>query len=250
MKQTVSLVVASALMIAGPARLAAQTADEIIEKHISAIGGRAALSKLTSRTMTGAIAVSSPAGELTGTIEAYAQAPNKSRQLIKVDLSAFGAGQLVVDQRFDGTTGYVLDSMNGNRDITGNQLDNMRNATFPTALLTYKEAGTKAELLGREKVGSKDVFVVQLTPKSGSASKQYLDADTLMLLKTVSTISVPQLGADVEQTVEFSDYRDVDGVKVPFSLKATNPAQSYSVTVTSIEHNKPIDEKLFVKPGI
>jgi len=250
MKQKLSLAILAALVIAIPGRVAAQTADEVIEKHLAAIGGRAALSKLTSRTMTGTIALATPAGELTGTIEGYTQAPNKSRQVIKVDLSQFGAGQLVLDQRFDGTNGYVLDSMNGNRDVTGNQLDNMKNAVFPSALLAYKDMGTKVELVGRDKAGSRDVLVVQLTPKSGSASKQYIDAETYLLLKTVATVNVPQLGGDVEQIVEFSNYKDVDGVKVPFTIKATNPAQSYTVTVNTIEHNKPIDEKSFVKPGM
>jgi hypothetical protein len=250
MKRTLAFASLAAFLLARPPRLAAQTADEIVEKHLAAVGGRVALGKLTSRTMTGAIALLTPAGELTGTIEAYAQAPNKSRQVIKVDLSAFGAGQLVVDQRFDGTSGYVLDSMNGNRDVTGNQLDNLRNTTFPSPLLTYKEMGTKAEMLGRDKLGSKDVVVLQLTPKAGSASKQFLDADTFMLLKVVSTVNVPQLGGDVEQTVEFSDYREVDGVRVPFTLKASNPAQSYTVTFATVEHNKPMDEKSFLKPGM
>jgi hypothetical protein len=65
---------------------AAQTADEIVEKHLAAIGGRAALSKLTSRMMAGTIAISTPAGEFSGPIEIWNQAPNKVRTLINLDL--------------------------------------------------------------------------------------------------------------------------------------------------------------------
>src|SRR6267154_739013 len=71
--------------------------------------------------------------------EIVGQAPNKSRTLIKLDLSAFGAGQMVFDQRFDGTSGYVLDSLQGNRDMTGDQLEAMRNSSFPSPYLNYKE---------------------------------------------------------------------------------------------------------------
>lgn len=227
----------------------AQTADEVIEKHLDAIGGRATLSKMTSRTMTGTITLSTPAGEVTGNIQIFGKAPNKSRSVIKVDLSQFGVGELVVDQRFDGTTGYVLDSMNGNRDVTGNQLDNMRNRAFPTPFLTYKENGGKAELLGKEKIGDRDVYVLQVTPKAGSSSKQFFDAETYMLLKTLTTINVPQLGRDVEQTGEFSDYRAVDGVKLAHTVKSTNPVQAFTVTVTSVEHNKDLDDASFVKPS-
>jgi outer membrane lipoprotein-sorting protein len=226
----------------------AQTADEVIEKHIAALGGQAALAKLTSRTVSGAITLTTPAGDVSGTISVFSKAPNKARTVIKVDLSSFGAGELVVDQRFDGTTGYVLDSLNGNRDITGNQLENLKNATFPTPLLTYKDAGVKAELLGKEKVGDRDAYVVQLTPKAGSSSKQYFDATSYMILKAVTMVNVPQLGRDIEQTVEFSDYRPVDGVQLPFGLTASSAVQNYTVAVGRIEHNASIDDASFVKP--
>ena len=74
--------------------------------------------------------------------------------MIKADLSAFGAGPLVIDQRFDGTTGYVLDSLQGDR------ADHRRSAgkhdapnSFPHAFLTYKAIGTTVKLTGKEKVG-------------------------------------------------------------------------------------------------
>jgi zinc protease len=168
--------------------------------------------------------------------------------VIKIDLSQFGAGELTLDQRFDGAAGYILDSMNGNRDVTGNQLDNMANSGFPTPFLKYKENGVKVELVGKEKLGDRDVFVLQVTPKQGSVSKQYFDAETYLLLKTVATVNVPQLGQDVEQIVELSDYRPVDGLKVAFALKATNPAQSYSIALGTVRHDVEIDEQMFKKP--
>ncbi len=241
--------VATVFLLARTDVARAQTADDVIEKHLAAIGGREALGKLTSRTMTGTIALSTPAGEVTGSIQVFNKAPNKARSVIKVDLSQFGVGELTVDQRFDGTVGYVLDSMNGNRDVAGSQLDNMRNNAFPTPLLTYKTSGAKAELLGKEKVGDREAFVVQLTPKTGSPSKQFFDAETYMLLKTLTTVNIPQVGQDVEQVGEFADYRAVDGVKVPHTVKSMNPIQSFTITVTSVEHNKPIDDASFVKPA-
>jgi len=134
----------------------AQTADEVIEKCLTALGGRAAFAKLTSQSATGTIVLSTPGGDVSGSIEILNAAPNKSRTLIKADLSALGAGQLVMDQRFDGVSGYVLDSLQGNHDITGNQLDNMRNGAFPNGLLTYKKLGATARLGAREKVGDRD----------------------------------------------------------------------------------------------
>lgn len=226
----------------------AQTADEIIEKHLAATGGRASLSKLTTRVSTGTISLSSPLGELKGTVEQYNKKPNKTRTLIKVDLSAVGAGQMVSDQRFDGTDGFVLDALNGNRQITGDQLEAMRVGSFPTPLLTYKEAGATAELTGREKVGTSEAYVVQLKPKTGPGTRLFFDVQSFMLVRTAISINVPQLGGPIEQIVDFSDFRDVDGVKIPFAIKSSNALQTISSTLTGVKHNTEIDDSSFTKP--
>ena len=92
--------VAVGLLVGCGRAVSAQTADDIIEKHLAAMGGRAALEKITSRTMAGTITVSTPVGDISGPIEVIAQTPNKSRTLITLDLSSVGAGRMVVDQRF------------------------------------------------------------------------------------------------------------------------------------------------------
>jgi zinc protease len=227
----------------------AQTADEVIEKSLAALGGRAAHAKLKSRAATGTITLSTPAGDINGSIEVLSAAPNKSRSLIKADLSALGAGPLVIDQRFDGHSGYVLDTLQGNREITGNQLDNMRNAAFPHMFLAYKDQGTTAQLSGKEKVGDREAYVVIFDPTTGSAVRQYIDAETYMPIQSIIKVRVPQLGREIEQTTEFRDYREVDGVKIPFRINATSSVQNFSVAVTKVEHNVKVDESLFVKPA-
>jgi hypothetical protein len=244
------LLLAMIALIALPAsRAHAQTADEVVEKYLTAIGGRAALGKLTSRTATGTISVTTPAGDLTGTIELYNKAPNKSRTVVKIDASALGAGQILQDQRFDGTAGYAIDSLAGNRDLTGDQVEIMRSSTFPTPLLRYKEEGARVELVGKEKVGDRDANVLRFTPPKGPASRMFFDAETNLLVKTVVTVNVPQLGTDVEQTVEFSDYRDVTGMKVPFRTRSVNQLQALTIVFTTVEHNKAIDDASFAKPA-
>jgi outer membrane lipoprotein-sorting protein len=226
----------------------AQTADEIIEKHLTAIGGREALGKLTSRSLTGTMTVSTPGGEISGPIEVVTQRPNKSRTLIKLDLTALGAGPMVVDQRFNGTSGYVLDSMQGNRDITGNQLENMKNGMFPNPLLNYKDSGATVELAGKEKVGDREAYVLTFKPKSGSVTRQFIDTQSYLPIKLVMRVDVPQIG-ELEQITELSDFREVDAVKVPFKVTVTSSVQSFTINVTKVEHNLKIDDALFSKPA-
>jgi zinc protease len=163
-------------------------------------------------------------------------------------LSSLGAGQLVVDQRFDGTSGYALDSMRGNRDITGNQLENMKNAVFPNPLMGYKERGTTVELGQKEKVNGRDAYVLIVKPKSGSIARQFLDAESYLPVRLMLKVDLPEVG-EVEQTSEFSDYREVDGVKIPFRVQVTSAIQSFTISVTKVEQNLKIDDTLFSKPA-
>lgn len=225
----------------------AQTADEVIDKSIAAMGGRAAIEKIKTRAMSGTIALSTPAGEIPGTIEITNATPNKVRTVIKADLSAFGAGPMVIDQRFDGTIGYVLDSLQGDRPITGSQLDAMKSNSFPHPFLNYKAQGTTVKMTAKEKVGARDAFVLTFEPSGGPPVKQYVDAETYLPIRTVIKINVPQAG-DIEQTADASDFRDVDGVKVPFKLQVANAMQGFTITMTKVENNVTVDEKLFAKP--
>lgn len=248
MTKLLRLVTAVGLLLGSVHAAAAQTADEIVEKHLAAVGGRAALSKLTSRVMTGTITISTPAGEFSGPIQVMNQAPNKVRTLINLDLSAVGVGKMTIDQRFDGVTGYAVDTLQGNREITGDQLEGMRNSVFPTPLLNYKQNGVGVELTGKEKVGDRDAYLLVLKPKTGPSTKNYIDATTFLLIRQVVTADIPPVGT-LEQTTDFSDDKEVDGIKVPHKLVSSSSLQNFTVTIQKVEHNGSLDQTLFVKPS-
>lgn len=231
----------------GAAPADAQTADEIVEKHLAAIGGREALGRIRTRISTGSITLTTPAGPVSGTVESFAKAPNRSRTLVTLDLTALGAGTIVNDQRFDGTTGFVIDTLNGDRDITGSQLEALRNNAFPTAWLDYRARGLTIMLRGRESLADRPAFVLETTPKTGPRVRSWVDAETFLLLRTSVTVDAPGVG-EIEQINEFSDFRTVDAVKVPFLIKSLNAVQSATATLTDVRHNVEIDDASFVKP--
>jgi hypothetical protein len=227
----------------------AQTADEVIEKHLTALGGRAALAKLETRVATGTVTISTQGINLSGPVELSFKAPNKSRSFIKLDLSQFGATEMVIDQRCDGKTAYASNSMQGDREITGDQLQGMLNNTYPTSLLNYKDAGAKVELTGKDKVGDRPAFVLLYTPKAGPATRMFIDAETYDILRSVTKLNVPAAGGEVEQTNEVGDFRSVDGIRMPFRITTVSPSQTMAITLSKIQINAVIDDAMFVRPA-
>ncbi len=225
---------------------AAQTVDEIVEKHLAATGGRDALGKLTTRKATGMITITTPNGDLSGPVELYSKAPNKTRAVMSLDLSALGvAEKMTLDQKFDGTAGWALNSLQGDNEITGNQLDNMKNSVFPGQLLNYKETGLKVELLPRETLAGKSVIVLLVTPKVGSVARVFMDAESFLVVRTTAKVNVPQAGGDMEQTADLSDYRAIDGVKVPLMTVNSTPIQTVTIKLDTVAHNVIIDNAMF-----
>jgi len=233
--------------LSGTAHAQALTADQVVEKHLTSVGGRAAISKITSRRATGTMTISTPAGDIGGPIEMTAKAPTKMRAIIRVDLTPVGGpGEMVIDQSFDGTNGVMGNSLQGDSPMVGDQLEGAKNGYFPSPLMNYKEHGVTIVLEKNQQVLGRDAYVLLMTPKSGPASRMFFDAQSFMLVRTVSTVNNAQLGV-VEQITEPGDYRTVDGVQVAFTLRQSAAGQNVTMAFTKVEHNVTIDDAYFIK---
>lgn len=228
-------------------RAQALTPENIVAKSLQALGGAEALGKLTSRRATGRVTISTPAGDVSGPIEILSKAPNKVRASMTMDLSAMGGGQVEIVQRFDGTTASQSNSMQGETDITGTELEYMRNQTFPTPLLRYKENGVTLALLPNDTIDGQAVLVVQMTPKVGPPVKVYFDPKTYLPVRTFVHVNSAALGGDVDRVSDTSDYRDVSGVKVPFRLVGSTGGQTLTIVFDTVQDNVPIEDSVFSK---
>ena len=70
----------------------------------------------------------------------------------------------------------------------------------------------------------------------------------MAFVRSVIKIDVPEMGGEIEQTSDVSDYRVIEGIKLPFAVKITNPMQTINLTFTKVELNKPIDDAMFSRP--
>lgn len=233
----------SVLLLCSGAAVVAQTAalptiDQVLDKYIAGSGGRAALEKVTSFRAQGTITVTE-AG-VSGTIELQQKAPDKAATTVEIA----GTRQREV---FDGSTAWSEDA-NGVREKSGAELaESKRSATFGRELkmkTIYKTLTVSA----RGKVGSRDAIVVDAVPADGSPTKLFFDAESGVLLQQVGTRLTQQGPLEVEVTYE--DYRAVDGVQRPFTIRQATSMFTAIIQITDIKHNVPIDDAVFKKPGI
>lgn len=234
-------------VIAGVASAQTLTADQIIENHLKALGGREALAKITSRRATGTVSVETPMGTLGGPLEIVAKAPNKMRADFRIDLTSVGGpGEMVISEMFDGTNGLTSNSMQGDTPFSGDRLEAARNNFFPSPLLKYKELGLTPTIEATQQVNGKTAHVVLMKPKTGPTERIFFDAESFLIVRTSSSMTLPEMGL-TETVSEPSDYRDVDGVKVAFKLTQSAGGQNVTMTFTKVENNVTLDDARFVK---
>ena len=135
--------------------------DQIIDKHLQALGGKAALEKLNSRVTKGTFVMDQFPGEASE--EIYEKAPNK--QLAITDAPSFG----VVKRGFNGTAGWQDMPQTGLQDITGQQLIAMKRYSDFYREIKLKELYPKMTAKGKEAVTGKVAYVAEATPDEGPA---------------------------------------------------------------------------------
>ncbi len=217
----------------------ALTAEQILDKAVEATGGKAAHAKLNSRYAKGTLELDAGGNEMKGTLEMWAKAPNK--QFILTHMDAVGD----ITNGCDGEHAWS-DNPQGSFDMTGTQLENAkRQAVFHQE--DWRQLYPKTEVTGKEKVGQREAWVVKLSPTTGNPMTQYFDAETFLLLRQNMTADTPQGSMDI--TSDFSDYRDVDGIKMPFQIKQAMPFGDMVIKLEELKHNVPIEDAKFAKPA-
>lgn len=215
------------------------TVDQVLDKYVQAIGGKAAIEKQTSRTAKGTFEL--PAFGASGTAEVYAKAPNKTATTINI------AGFGVVQEVFDGKTGWSSDPQGGLREKAGAELASTKLDSEFYKPVKLKQLYPKIVVKGTDKVGDKEVYVLEATPVESSTETWYFDTQTGLILREDAERESPQ-GKQAIQ-VFYEDYKEVDGVKIAFSIRQVSPAFTLMIKMEEIKHNVPVDDAKFNKPA-
>ena len=210
------------------------TVDELLKRFVEAMGGPAAIKAINSRVTKGTLDITGVSRG--GAFESYAVAPNKAFTLIQ----AHPLG--VVRLGFNGRVGWTT-SASGRRLLKGVELAKLQRDSDFYSWLNIKTVYAKVTLPGMSKIGYRDVYVLELQPATGPVERLYLDAKTFLpvrinFVSVVGTVSEP-----VETYLD--DWREVDGIKYPFTVSERFSKLTLMFTVKEIKHNIAIDASVF-----
>ena len=240
------------------------SADSILDKYIQASGGAQRLAGVTSFTAKGtSVGFGGFGGG--GAVEIVAKAPDK-RSTIILFKEETGRGDQI--RAYDGRTGWVRTPLNvlGEFQLNGGDLDGARfdaQLSFPgqiKQILTNLKAGpptsvtdlpapsSQASLQQDVTLGqTHTVDVVQGTGPRGLLVTLYFDRQTGLLLRELRYGNSP-IGR-VPTQIDFADYRDVSGIKLPFRITFAWLDGRDSIVLNEIRTNVPIDEAKFGRPA-
>jgi hypothetical protein len=214
------------------------TSDLVLDRYVEAIGGRAAWEKLTSRQSIGTIQI--PAMSLSGTVEVHEKAPNRLLAVVVISGATFRQG-------YDGTAAWADDPQNGLRSLSGQELAEAgREADFYRPL-NLRKVYSKLAVTGAEKIGDRDTFVMEATLPDAQVDKMYFDNQSGLLLR--STTHRHTIQGAVAIQADLADYREVDGVKLPFSVRQSSAETDFTIQITEVHHNISLDDAQFSKPA-
>lgn len=236
MRRVLALVPVCLLWL-GSLAASAQTVDELIARNTEAKGGLDRLKAVETVKQTSELTMPGTRA----TVVVYGKRPNLLRQEISM------SGTTIVNG-FDGEVPWVINPLIGTRGpmaVTGPQADAIRDqSNFDGPLIDYRARGLTIELAGTEVLDGRKAFRLRITGGSGQAQDCYLDAETGLEVRIVTRTDV----GSFEQ--EMSDYREVDGIKVPFAIRTLfNGVSQTEIAVKSVQFNVPIDDALFAPPA-
>jgi photosynthetic reaction center cytochrome c subunit len=214
------------------------TADQVLASYETALGGTEALAKIKNRVTTG-VSVDWQGKE--NPVEITQAAPNKLVSAVTTkDRGLFTHG-------FDGTTGW-MSSQRGARELPPDEIADLKDeaALFPIAKI--RGLAKTLHVSGKETLNGSVAYLLESPAGENVTERFYVDSANGLLLRNTTITSTPI--ADIPAQVEYSDYRAVDGVKIPFTVQsaAADVHEASTLRITTVTQNVSIDEKKFSMP--
>lgn len=217
------------------------TSDQLIERYINTVTATKSAKELSKKmkkvkSIVKKVDLSSPQIPITIAMTEVFVAPNKEAMKIEAQ------GMVFQSSFYDGVKGAEMNMQTGKKELTAEELAAKKKGEGLFPEVNYKTSGMNYEIKGVETINGKDYYVLY-TNDGDKEAFDYFDVTTNLKLKTVSIIK--RDGETVESTVQFDDYKDVNGFLFPHKMIQSAGEMTLSGTVKTIEFNGEYDKKLF-----
>lgn len=226
-------------------------ADDIISKYVQAIGGEAALRKVTSRVIIATqevpTGVTGDRATLTAQLERDQKAPNLLVNNLRTDKFTIASG-------FDGKTAWNQDMRGVVTDVANPYQQRAKWTSDMTEILDLKQEYMRMAVRGIQKVNDHDTYVLVGNPVGDNPERLFFDTQTGLLLRKITLTTTP--AGNVPAQVDYDDYRDTgSGVKIPFTMRmipislGESVATQTTIHIQKVQDNVPVDDSRFTKPA-
>lgn len=227
------------ITIAGMTTVKAQTADEIIQKHIDAIGGTANWDKIKSMKKVGSMSMQGMEIGFSLTVV--------NDKGMRTDISAMGMNGYVILTPKEGW--MYMPFQPGMDKVTPMPADQIKAAQSQLNVkadqLLDKSSITKSEYVGKDTVNNIACLKVKITDKDGNEQTAFFDASTYYIVHAERKVKVQDEDQDV--AINYSNFqKQPEGIVIPMTV--TSPMGQGDITFKSVEINKSVDDSIF-KPG-
>jgi hypothetical protein len=210
--------------------------DQIVERYVTALGGSGALRKISSRVEKGVILANGSESP----IEVFTQAPNK-----RITVSHTGSGESFT--AFDGTAGWMGNTGRPARDMSpAESWASSLDAEFYLGL-KLKEIFPQIRPPRPETIDGVECETLQATAAGRPPVRLSFDRNSGLLVREVRYAQTP-VGRMPTQ-IDYADYRDSDGVKIPFRWTLSRPNGRFTIQIKEVQSNVPIGDDRFAKPA-
>ncbi|MDQ4121390.1 MAG: c-type cytochrome [Acidobacteriota bacterium] len=212
------------------------TVEWILEKYGQALGGKANLAKIKSRWIKASRV--EPNGK-TEPEEIWQKSPNKL--LVKTVYPA-----AVVTESFDGAN--VWKRVNETPiDLKTDEIEEIRRNAELFGSANLKDFYSKLEFSAVDKIDGREVNLIRATTATGGRERLYFDRETGLLVRR--TASVPTVLGNFVYQVDYSDYKDFGGVKLPATTRFAVPNITWTRKILEVKNNAAIEDARFNQPA-
>ena len=207
-------------------------AETLLEKHIEAMGGRDALAAIKDRTTEGTMEMSFGPQTVTGTVKRVSAYPNKQYELSVLKM---GPNEMKQESWCNGSKVVSVNPMTGQQqEAEGEALASELEGNQFNDVLRLDELGYESEVSAKKVMDGKTVYALEITKKHGEET-WFISADNY--LRVAQSIIMGNEQQTVEVLTKYSDFKEVDGVMLPFSAEVDAGQQQVSMKITDYKHN-------------